>query len=142
LRCQLRSPWPNLDIDPKDADALLRWHSVVEAPLAHALPDARCPYEWLDPFTRGPPELGKVLGALGEAYAFADFKEAWDFPDDTYFDRWCEERARGRREREDAAAGANATDLCSAGVHEAACATGCGPHGEVREPLMATAGRG
>jgi len=81
---------------PKDAAALSKWQTLFEGPLASAFPDARCPYVWLDPSSQGP-DFG-VLETFDRPWAFADFKEEWDYPDDSKFGAWFEERIRSRRQ--------------------------------------------
>ncbi|CAE8695749.1 unnamed protein product, partial [Polarella glacialis] len=83
--------WPNLELDPKDVEAMNWWYSSVEAPLAQALPDARCPYPWL-PDTH-PPDSHEVLAHLSEPYVFEDWKKTWNHPDDSGFEKWLEAMA-------------------------------------------------
>ncbi|CAE8701819.1 unnamed protein product, partial [Polarella glacialis] len=83
--------WPNLELEPKDVEAMNWWYSSVEAPLAQALPDARCPYPWL-PDTH-PPDSHEVLAHLSEPYVFEDWKKTWNHPDDSGFEKWLEAMA-------------------------------------------------
>lgn len=95
LRMPFKSRWPNLDIPAKDVEVMNWWHDTFEAPLAQALPDARCPYAWLDPASQGPRE--EALEQLAQPYSFADFRKDWDFPDDSGYQAWKGERVYSRK---------------------------------------------
>jgi len=89
-RFQLRSPWPVLDIPQSDFDLMHHWYDVVEPKMAQTLPDAVCPYIWLDRsvHTVRPEDC---LLSQEQSYTFADFTSGWHFPDDSNFEKWCRE---------------------------------------------------
>jgi len=98
-RFVVRCPWPELDIPAKDAQAFQSWCFNVEGLLSEAFPDARCPYNFLDPCRRGP-EADDIRRKLSAPWRFRDFMDGCDFADDAGFEDWC----RARRDRQIAVA--------------------------------------
>lgn len=84
------TPWPNLNIHDKDAEAYQNWCVGVEEVLTTAFPDARCPYRFLDQKKRSPC-FEEVQQLLTAQWNFQEFIKDCDFPDDENFETWCTE---------------------------------------------------
>mmetsp|Transcript_123180 Transcript_123180/g.355901 ORF Transcript_123180/g.355901 Transcript_123180/m.355901 type:complete len:245 (+) Transcript_123180:109-843(+) len=88
-----KHPWPCLDIPAKDVEAMHSWLRTEEV-LSQTLPDARCPYRFLDP-RKHAPRHEDYQQRMARQWTFSDFCQEWDHPDDSRFQLWCEEmRAR------------------------------------------------
>lgn len=89
---ELRVSWPSLEIDRADVEALNWWFSEVESHLASALPDARCPFPWLQGVDGA--QVDEVLEELSDSFTFKDFRKGWNHADYSEFPKWHEERMR------------------------------------------------
>eukprot|EP00931_Biecheleriopsis_adriatica_P010292 TRINITY_DN111379_c0_g1_i1.p1 TRINITY_DN111379_c0_g1~~TRINITY_DN111379_c0_g1_i1.p1 ORF type:complete len:359 (+),score=61.55 TRINITY_DN111379_c0_g1_i1:42-1118(+) len=87
----LRSTWPELEIDPKDVEATTWWFTEIESQMSQSIPDARCPYPWLQ--ISEEPQFDEVMDHLSKPFTFEDFKQGWNVQDDSGFAKWCEERS-------------------------------------------------
>uniref|UniRef100_A0A7S4S730 Uncharacterized protein n=1 Tax=Alexandrium monilatum TaxID=311494 RepID=A0A7S4S730_9DINO len=117
LRFPLRTQWPRLEIAERDVGAAQHWHLVMEPALSRALPDARCPYPWLDPCSSGPEHHRE------EPYTFAGFRQGWDHPDSACFERWCEERSG--RMKENVVVSVNAANIAAGNTAAGGTSSGC-----------------
>lgn len=63
------------------AQALQTWLRTEEV-LSQALPDARCPYRFLDP-RRHAPRADELQQHISAQWTFRDFCQEWDHPDDS-----------------------------------------------------------
>jgi len=82
----MSSPWPNLNIHDKDAEAFQNWCLVVEKVLSEAFEDAKCPYQLLNQKT-----LDEAEDWLGMPWGFQEFTKNCNFPNDENFEAWCAE---------------------------------------------------
>lgn len=92
LKCQA----PNLQLESKDTDAIEDWCNNAEAALYGTFPDARCAWKWLDPSLLWP-TAEQVQEEMGKPYEFADFKQEWDYPDDSGYKGWLVEMTRNQK---------------------------------------------
>merc|ERR1719321_2599274 len=88
-RFAFRSPWPDLEFQPKDIEAHQNWCFNIEDTLADAFLDAQCPYRFLDSRKRAP-NLDQTLQSLSAPWSFREFLRDCDFPDEEKFNEWCE----------------------------------------------------
>eukprot|EP00747_Dinoflagellata_sp_TGD_P166784 gnl/TRDRNA2_/TRDRNA2_190127_c0_seq1.p1 gnl/TRDRNA2_/TRDRNA2_190127_c0~~gnl/TRDRNA2_/TRDRNA2_190127_c0_seq1.p1 ORF type:complete len:160 (+),score=22.84 gnl/TRDRNA2_/TRDRNA2_190127_c0_seq1:130-609(+) len=88
-RFSFRMPWPELDIQTKDADAYQEWCFRVETTLSQAFQDARCPYKFLDPRVHGSGSEDAQRD-MSAPWLFRDFLNECDYPDEEGFDSWFE----------------------------------------------------
>mmetsp|Transcript_5798 Transcript_5798/g.10401 ORF Transcript_5798/g.10401 Transcript_5798/m.10401 type:complete len:287 (-) Transcript_5798:72-932(-) len=87
---ELRVSWPNLEIERMDMEAMAWWFSEVEASLAMSIPDARCPFPWIQDMDAV--QADEVLEELSDSFTFKDFKKGWNYADYAEFPSWYEGR--------------------------------------------------
>lgn len=95
VRSQLRSRWPNLEMEQKDVDALNQLYGDYHGILSGSLPAADCPFSWPDPFRQAPTQPEEFLKEFDAPFSFSDCRADWDHRDDSQYRLWLEERTRG-----------------------------------------------